>query len=254
LLSQLFVDLNATSAAIIPADTVRGVTAAQPAERAREIAITVAALAQNGLTYAEGPYDLDRYHKLAALAADLMAIVADRPSAELVLELGRDSGYATPKVDVRGVLFDEAERVLLMRERTDERWSLPGGWADPLDTPSMAVVREIREETGYGAEAVKLAACWDRDVQGHVPPLIVHAYKLFFICRPTGEVAAPDALETLDVGWFALAELPPLSLGRVNERSGSCNRLRLIETQPLRTDPAELIDPTDPTVPARRRS
>ena len=91
-----------------------------------------------------------------------------------------------------------------MQERSDGLWSLPGGWADPLDAPSEAVMREIREETGYGAEAVKLAACWDRDRQGHLPPLPVHAYKLFFICRATGVVEPPDALETLDVGWFDL--------------------------------------------------
>ena len=75
----------------------------------------MAALAQNGLTFAEGPYDLDRYRKLAALAAELLGLVADRPAAELALELGRDSGYATPKVDVRGALFDDDERVLLMQ-------------------------------------------------------------------------------------------------------------------------------------------
>jgi ADP-ribose pyrophosphatase YjhB (NUDIX family) len=190
---------------------------AAPAERVRQIAIKVAALAQNGLTYSDGPYDLDRYRQLADLAAGLLAVITDRPAADLALELGRDSGYATPKVDVRGVLFDPAERVLLMRERSDGRWSLPGGWADPLDSPSAAVVREIREETGYGAEAVKLAACWDRDVQGHQPPLAVHAYKLFFICRATGEVGPPDALETLDVGWFDLAKLPSLSTSRVTE-------------------------------------
>jgi ADP-ribose pyrophosphatase YjhB (NUDIX family) len=184
----------------------------------RQIAITVAALAQNGLTFAEGPYDLDRYGKLAALAADLLEVVAARPAAEFALVLGRDSGYATPKVDVRGAIFDGSERVLLMQERSDGLWSLPGGWADPLDPPSLAVAREIKEETGYRARATKLAACWDRDRQGHLPPLPVHAYKLFFNCELDGDAGEPDALETLDVGWFGLDALPPLSLGRVNER------------------------------------
>jgi ADP-ribose pyrophosphatase YjhB (NUDIX family) len=201
-----------------PVDTSHDGPDLSAAEAVRQVAVMVAALAQDGLTYAEGPYDLDRYRKLALLAADLFATIAGRPAAELALELGRDSGYATPKVDVRGVLFDAEERVLLMRERSDGLWSLPGGWADPLDTPSQAVIREIREETGYGAEVLKLAACWDRDRQGHLPPLPVHAYKLFFLCRGNGQVGPPDALETLDVGWFGLAQLPPLSTGRVNRR------------------------------------
>ncbi len=182
------------------------------------MAIKLAALSQNGLTYAEGAYDIDRYRQLAQLAVELFAAVSARSAGELGLELGRDSGYATPKVDVRGAMFDERERVLLMCERADGRWSLPGGWADPLDAPSTAVIREIREETGYGATVHKLVACWDRDLQGNTPPLPVHVYKLFFLCRGDGDVTAPEALETLDVGWFALDGLPPLSLGRVNER------------------------------------
>jgi ADP-ribose pyrophosphatase YjhB (NUDIX family) len=116
------------------------------------------------------------------------------------------------------VIFDDQERVLLMRERTDGRWSLPGGWADPGDSPSASVTREILEETGHRSSAVKLIACWDREVQQNPPPLPVHVYKLFFLCRSEGAVQPPAALETLDVGWFGLGSLPPLSLGRVNHR------------------------------------
>ena len=184
----------------------------------RRIGIKLAALAQDGLTFAAGDYDLDRYRQVSQLAAELLAAVSGRPAAELAVELGRDSGYATPKIDVRGAIFDDRGHVLLMREKIDGRWSLPGGWADPGDPPSAAVTREILEETGYHSSAVKLIACWDRDLQGNMPPLPVHVYKLFFLCRHDGAVQAPAALETLDVGWFGLAELPPLSLGRVNHR------------------------------------
>jgi ADP-ribose pyrophosphatase YjhB (NUDIX family) len=118
---------------------------------------------------------------------------------------------------VRGAVFDDTERVLMMREKTDGRWSLPGGWADPGDSPSSAVTREILEETGYHSSAVKLIACWDREVQGNPPPLPVHVYKLFFLCRRSGIVQPPAALETLDVGWFDVQAPPPLSLGRVNQ-------------------------------------
>jgi ADP-ribose pyrophosphatase YjhB (NUDIX family) len=184
----------------------------------RRIGIRLAALAQDGLTYGADEYDLDRYRQLAGLAAELFAKLSGRPADELAVELGRDSGYATPKIDVRGVIFDDAERVLLMRERTDGRWSPPGGWADPGDSPSSAVTREILEETGYHSSAVKLIACWDRELQGHLPPLPVHVYKLFFLCRRNGAVQPPAALETLDVGWFTLDALPPLSLSRVHPR------------------------------------
>jgi len=189
-----------------------------PAEEVRRAAIAMTALAQSGLFYAVSDYDTDRYRKLTVLAADLLASVTDQPAAHWQLELGRDTGYATPKVDVRGALIDADERILLMRERSDNRWSLPGGWADPLDTPSRAVEREVLEETGYGATAVKLVGCWDRDTQGHLPKLPFSIYKLFFLCEPTGDVRPPDALETLEIGWFGLDELPELSAGRVNAR------------------------------------
>jgi ADP-ribose pyrophosphatase YjhB (NUDIX family) len=188
------------------------------ADALRRIGIKLAALAQDGLTYAASDYDLDRYQQVRGLAAELLAALSGRPAGELAVELGRDSGYATPKIDVRGAIFDDAERVLLMREKIDGRWSLPGGWADPGDSPSAAVTREILEETGYHSSAVKLIACWDRDLQGNPPPLPVHVYKLFFLCRRDGAVQPPAALETLDVGWFGLGALPPLSLGRVNHR------------------------------------
>ncbi len=184
----------------------------------RRIGIRLSALAQDGLTYAADDYDRDRYRQVSRLAAELLSALSGRPADELAVELGRDSGYATPKIDVRGVIFDGRERVLLMRERADGRWSLPGGWADPGEAPSAAVTREILEETGYHGSAVKLIACWDREVQNHPQPLPVHVYKLFFLCRHDGAVQPPAALETLEVGWFGLGALPPLSLGRVNHR------------------------------------
>jgi ADP-ribose pyrophosphatase YjhB (NUDIX family) len=188
------------------------------ADAVRRIGIRLAALAQDGLTYAADDYDLDRYQQVGRLAAELLSILSGRPTDELAAELGRDSGYATPKIDVRGAIFDNRERVLLMREKIDGLWSLPGGWADPGDAPSAAVTREILEETGYHSHAVKLIACWDRDLQDNPPPLPVHVYKLFFLCRQDGTVQPPAALETLDVGWFGVHALPPLSLGRVNHR------------------------------------
>lgn len=187
------------------------------ADTVRRTGIKLAALAQDGLTYASNDYDIDRYRQVGRLAAELLSALSGRSADELAVELGRDSGYATPKIDVRGVIFDERERVLLMREKADGRWSLPGGWADPGDSPSAAVVREILEETGYGSSAVKLMSCWDRELQANPPPLPVHVYKLFFLCRTDGPVQPAVTLETLAVEWFGLGELPPLSLGRVNQ-------------------------------------
>jgi ADP-ribose pyrophosphatase YjhB (NUDIX family) len=205
------------------------------AEAIRRVAIRLAALAQDGLAYTTNPYDQDRFQQIGQLAAQLLAELSQRSADEFVLELGRDAGYATPKIDVRGAVFDDTERVLLMRERIDGRWSLPGGWADPGEAPSVAVTREVLEESGYPTTAVKLIACWDREKQANPPPMPVHIYKLFFLCQLDGPARAPSALETLDVGWFTLDALPPLSLGRVNpdqlSRALQHHRDRLLPTE-----------------------
>lgn len=188
------------------------------ADAVRRIGIRLAAIAQNGLTYAADAYDVDRYQQARAMAAELLAVVSGQPAGELAAVLGRDAGYATPKVDVRGAIFDDRERVLLVREQSDGRWALPGGWADPGDAPSAAVIREIGEETGHEATVVKLIACWDREVQDNPPPLAVHAWKLFFLCTRHGPARPLSAPDILDTGWFAVTALPPLSLSRVSHR------------------------------------
>ena len=178
-----------------------------------EWAQRAAALAQNGLTYNQNPFDRERYESLRRIAAEMLAHVGDAPLEKIEGLLADQVGYATPKVDVRGAVFDQ-DRVLLVREAMDGRWSLPGGWADPGDTPREAVEREIREESGYLARAVRLAAVVDRARQGNEPPLPFAVYKIFFLCSLEGGEPR-GSKETLDVGFFPVDALPPLSLGRV---------------------------------------
>ncbi|MCM3887150.1 NUDIX hydrolase [Frankia sp. R82] len=168
-------------------------------------------IAQSGLTYCENPYDLERFEQLHQLAGQIAARCAavDVPVAEGIF--AGEVGYRTPKVDVRGVLFD-ADRILLVRERSDGGWSLPGGWADVGLTPSEVVVKEIREEAGLVAEPVRLLGVLDKRRHAH-PPYPNDTYKIFVRCRVVGGVAS-GGLETSDVGWFARDELPPLSTQR----------------------------------------
>ncbi|WP_432564746.1 NUDIX hydrolase N-terminal domain-containing protein [Kineococcus sp. SYSU DK003] len=191
-----------------------------PSDLVRRAAVRVAALAQDGLAYSVGDpakdYDTARYRELSELAADLLAAVSTTPREVLRAVLDADSGYATPKVDVRAGVVDEQERLLLLRERSDGLWSLPGGWADPGDRPGEAAVREVLEETGYPVEVVKVVGVWERDVRGKQPPMPVSVFHLYFLCRLTGERVAHSELETLDVGWFGLEELPELSQRRIN--------------------------------------
>jgi ADP-ribose pyrophosphatase YjhB (NUDIX family) len=187
-----------------------------PGQQLHAIAVELAAMAQNGLTYATDRYELARYRRLQTAAAEILAVLGGCDPGELHSALAVDSGHATPKVDVRGALFDEAGQVLLVREKRDGRWTLPGGWADALDPPAVAVEREFAEEAGLAVRASHLVAVHDgsrRNGHGASP---WHVYKLFFRverldrARP---VAGLDG-ETTDVGFFAADSLPPLSIRR----------------------------------------
>ena len=177
-----------------------------------EWAREVQAIAQNGLAFTRDPFDRERYTQLAELVTALLASELGIPAADARALWAEEHGYATPKVDVRGGVFVE-DRVLLVRERTDGRWTLPGGWVDVNNAPSEAVEREIHEESGYRARAVKLAALFDKNRHPH-PAGVHHIYKLFFLCELTGGAPATSA-ETDAVEFFPVHELPPLSTGRV---------------------------------------
>jgi hypothetical protein len=106
------------------------------------------AIAQNGLTFSENPYDIERYKVLQAIATEIMSTYSNVEHSYILDLFAREVGYATPKVDVRGVVFRD-NTILLVKERQDGCWTLPGGWADIGDSPSEAAVREIFEESGY---------------------------------------------------------------------------------------------------------
>jgi ADP-ribose pyrophosphatase YjhB (NUDIX family) len=172
------------------------------------------AAAQSGLTYTENPYDRARYEAMQVLAARIMAEGSDADMSVIEGLFNGQSGYATPKVDVRGAIFRDRS-VLLVSETLDQgRWTMPGGFADVNEAPSESVVREVAEEAGYIVKVRKLAAVYDRDKHGHPHPHPFHIYKMFFICDEVGPCEKSD-LETGEARFFPLDALPELSLPRV---------------------------------------
>ena len=169
------------------------------------------AIAQTGLTYSNDRYDIQRYQRLRAIAVAMLASGSGAPLERISALFEQDLGYPTPKVDVRGAVFRD-ESILLVREISDGRWTLPGGWADVNESPSMSAVREVAEESGFEARAIKLAAVYDYRKRNR-PQHLDSIYKLFFICELTGGSARPS-VETSEVAFFARHELPNLSVGR----------------------------------------
>src|ERR1700733_1673643 len=149
------------------------------------------AIAQTGLTFTRDQYDRERYEELRAIAAEMMAAGSGMPDSEKVLDLFRgEYGYATPKIEVRGAVVRQGQ-ILLVREREDGGWTMPGGWADVGESPTEMVVREVKEESGFDVVPRKLAALFDRNKHPH-PPVATHAYKLYFLCELIGGEARPS--------------------------------------------------------------
>ena len=174
----------------------------------------LAAIAQTGLFYTQDVFDKERYEQIREIAAEIAAAHTDSEAEAIADLFARDSGYSTPKVDMRAVIFQD-DKVLLVREIADGGWALPGGWADVGEPPSVGVVREVREEAGYECRATRLLAVYDHRHPRHGHAYYMyHSFKLFFLCELTGGEPT-TSIETDGVGFFPVDDLPELSVMRV---------------------------------------
>ena len=146
------------------------------------------AIAQTGLNYGKDPFDIERFEAVREIAAEIMAQNAEVDAVAINDLFKGEKGHATPKIDVRGVVFRD-DKILLVRERSEGLWTLPGGWADVDQSAAENVVREVFEETGYQTVAKKLLAVYDRNKHGH-PPISFSYLQIFLFvrnCRRRGD-------------------------------------------------------------------
>jgi ADP-ribose pyrophosphatase YjhB (NUDIX family) len=197
-------------------------------EWAREIQ----ALAQTGFHYAENEYQRQRYQRMMEISAEIVSEHSNLEYPSIVETFDNQIGYATPRVDVRGAVFQD-KRLLLVRERMDGGWTLPGGWADVGDVPSQAAEREVWEEAGFRVKAHKVIGVYDANRVGRLD--LFHAFKIVFLCELISGQAKPS-IETSEVEFFGREELPEVL-------SGERTHLRHIQDAF-----ASHEDPTCPTV------
>lgn len=176
----------------------------------------IQALAQTGLHFAQNPFEEERAQRLLEIAAVIAAEHSDLSPSEALLAFTAQPGYVTPKVDVRGAIFD-ADKILLVQEAHDEGWTLPGGWADVGESPRTAIEREVLEEAGLEVSVTRLIGVYDANRIEDALSLF-HAYKLLFLCEVrSGELKV--SMETKDVGFFSVEDLPqPFSSYRTTPR------------------------------------
>ena len=178
-----------------------------------EHAKRIKALSQIGLTYTQSEYDIERYTELKEISLQLMEEVTGLSAEKLSLHFSEKLEYTTPKVDIRAVVFNEQNEILLVKESADGLWSLPGGWADVGFSPAEVAVKEVFEESGWVVTPVKLLAALDSRRHPH-PPTLDYIYKLFIQCRITAG-GWKTSFDILDGGFFGRDKIPPLSTGRV---------------------------------------
>jgi ADP-ribose pyrophosphatase YjhB (NUDIX family) len=180
-------------------------------EWAREIQ----ALAQTGSHYAENEYQLQRNQRLMEIAAEIVDKYSIMESPDILLAFNTPKGYATPKVDVRGAIFLN-NQLLLVREKADGGWTLPGGWADVGETPAYSAEREVWEETGFRVRATKVIGVYDANRVGKLE--LFHAYKIVFLCDLISGSPTPSN-ETTEIAFFSRDKIPGnLSGERTNPR------------------------------------
>lgn len=179
------------------------------------IAREIQQLAQTGSAFAVNDYEKNRYKRLTEITADIIEHHTTLEKESVKKVLMNHPGYATPKIDVRAAVIKDG-KILLVQESTDKCWAMPGGWADVGNIPSEVAIRETKEESGYDVKPVKVIGVYDANrLGGHLE--LFHAFKIIFLCDLIGgEAKISD--ETLDVKFFDLDNLPPLSLNRTNQK------------------------------------
>lgn len=171
------------------------------------------AISQSGIHFAKNDFDLERFEKIQEISTEIMQNYTKLPENYWLEEFSSQKGYATPKVAVRAAVFND-HHILLVKERMDGRWSMPGGWADLNDPPSKMIEREVLEESGFIVKASKLIAVHESNHD--LEPLEYwHSYKLVFLCDLLGGFARPS-IETTEIKFFPIDDLPELSPSRVS--------------------------------------
>jgi ADP-ribose pyrophosphatase YjhB (NUDIX family) len=175
----------------------------------------IQALAEIGLEFSEIPYDQERYQELRDISLQLLKKMTDIPIEKIIPVIEEKNGYKTPKVDIRAAVFNEKNQILLIQEKVDGCWAMPGGWTDISYSPAEVAEKECMEEAGIKVKATRLLAVMDKQKQ-KMPPAFEYVYKIFMLCEKLDDNISTGS-ETSDVGWFSENALPELSLPRNNE-------------------------------------
>jgi len=175
-------------------------------------AVELQSLAQAGLHYSRDDFDIERFERIREISAEMISYKTDIPLEKVKDLFCSDTGYQTPKIETRAAIFENG-KILLVRER-DGRWSLPGGWVDVNVSVKENTIKEVKEEAGLDVTTDLVIAVQDRE-KHNLPVYAYKVCKVFVLCTAIGG-SFKENIETIESGYFALDELPPLALEKNN--------------------------------------
>lgn len=167
-------------------------------------AMEIQSLAQSELAYTDNVYDIERYERLREISTEMLAEKTDLSIEKVKNLFCNETGYQTPKIDTRAVIFKD-NKILLVHENNNT-WSLPGGWCDVLESVKSNTIKEVKEETGLDVDTIKVIAIQDRNK--HNKPIYAYGVcKVFILCDViSGEFE--KNIETTEIKYFSQDEIP----------------------------------------------
>lgn len=160
-----------------------------------------------GLKFSKDPYALENYQELQDLVIQQSQEV-NQPID--VVKLYPKDTYPTPNVSVRIMVFNEKNQLLMVQEKSDQGYAVPGGWCDVFESPKQNAIKEVKQETGLDVEIVRLCAIMQRELYKSKPTMISE-YVMYFLAEIKGGDLQFNH-ELMDIGFFDYDALPVLSL------------------------------------------
>ncbi|WP_386687836.1 NUDIX hydrolase N-terminal domain-containing protein [Lonepinella sp. MS14437] len=176
-------------------------------------AVEIQSIAQNGLTYSKGIFDIERYQRLREISAEMLSHKTSIPIDKIKKLFCQEEGYQTPKIDTRAAIFKD-NKILLVQE-TDQLWNLPGGWIDVQQTIYRNTIKEVKEEAGLDVKPHFIIAIHEQHKRNY-PPFAHRVLKTFVMCHLLGGEFQANS-ETINSDYFSLEELEHLNVN--NEKN-----------------------------------
>lgn len=164
----------------------------------------IRAIGKNGLHFTQNPHDRERYQRLLEITTINLSQLSDLNQQKISERFRREIGYVTPKLGVDGAIFDEKQRILLVRRSDDDKWSLPCGWVEVGESPLQAIIREVKEETGLDVKPTHILGVYDAEARAPHRPH--NCYHILYLCsHTTGNLRISS--ESKDIGYFDISDI-----------------------------------------------